>query len=235
MYGLAVPRTPAPDPAGDETRAERRLYIAPYGHEAPCDVEVVFDAEGRVRYADEQPGDRCVDGWLWERWEGTQTGGQRWAEHHPARQPHVMTLPPLCGGCAGEADRDERGMLWLLHPDEHSEKLTFPCDIITATPPMCLPDAHWALRACRAAKGEFIAVRTRAIEIIGVRGTVYSPTQPPLVDELVLFDDSRMHQVVARQTIIKLCDAERDVSTLRMLASCETNRWPCGASPGPHR
>ncbi|MCL3998869.1 hypothetical protein [Streptomyces lavenduligriseus] len=231
MYGLAVPGTPAP--AADEARAERRLYIAPYRDEAPSDVEVVFDADGRVRYADEQPGDRCVDGWLWERWEGTQTGGQLWAGHHPVRQPDVIGHPPRCGGCAGEAHRDERGMLWLLHATTEAPS-AYPCDITTVTPPMCLDCACWSLRSCRA-DGGFIAVRTRDVDVIGVRGTVYSPTQPPQVDTLVLFHDSRMHQVVANRLVIRLHDAVLDETTLsRLRADGHRGRALEGAA-GPPR
>ncbi|MFF7098292.1 hypothetical protein ACFY9A_38840 [Streptomyces rubradiris] len=215
MYGLADPGTPAP--VADEARAERRLYIALYRDEAPSDVEVIFDADGRVCYADERPSDRCVDGWLWERWEGSQTGGQLWAGHHPGRQPDVMRHPPQCGGCAGEAHRDERGMLWLLHIIAQTP-LAWPCDSITVTPPMCLADARWALRNCRTEHG-FIAVPTLDIDIIGVRGTVYSPTQPPQADQLVLFQDSRMHQVVANRMVIRLNHAVRDETTLSLLST----------------
>ncbi|GHH25792.1 hypothetical protein [Streptomyces rubradiris] len=217
VYGLAVPATPAPAPAADEARAERRLYIAPYNDEAPCDVEVAFDVAGRVCYVDERPSDRCIDGWLWERWEGSQTGGQLWAGHHPGRQPDVMRHPPRCGGCAGKAHRDKHGMLWLLHATAQTPR-TWPCDITTVTPPMCLDDARWALHNCRA-DGGFIAVRTRNVEIIGVRGTVYSPNQPPQADTLVLFHDSRMNQVVANRLVIRLHDAVLDETTLPLLSA----------------
>ncbi|MFD4763234.1 hypothetical protein ACFWOJ_31595 [Streptomyces sp. NPDC058439] len=195
-------------------RAETRLFIAPYADEIISDIEVLFDAHGRVRYTDEQPSDRCVDGYLWQRWEGTQTGSQRWAEHHPERQRHVMRQPPRCGGCSGEPDVNEHGMLWLLNADASTEQLTFPCDIITATPPMCVPDAYQALCFCRVLREGFIALRARAAEPIGVKGTVYSPSAPPQDDQLVLFGDSRMDRVVARQVILKLYDAERDTTTL---------------------
>lgn len=200
-------------PAVDRGRAEIQLFIAPYADEIVSDVKVFFDVHGRVRYADERPSDRCVDGYLWQRWEGTQTGGQSRAEHHPERQRQVMRQPPSCG-CSGEADVNERGMLWLLNADASTEQLTFPCDIITATPPMCVPDAHQALRLCRALREGLIALRVRVAEPIGVKGTVYSPPAPSQDDQLVLFDDSRMDRVVARQMILKLYDAEQDTTTL---------------------
>ncbi|MDN3260808.1 hypothetical protein QWJ26_13485 [Streptomyces sp. CSDS2] len=194
---------------------------------------MLFDADGRVCYEDELPGDRCVDGWLWERWEGTETGGQLWAAHHPARQRYVMRHPPLCGACAEEAHRDECGMLWLLHATAEVPS-AFPCDIITTTPPMCLDDARWALRNCRADCG-FIAARTRDVDVIGVRGTVYSPTEPPQADELVLFHESRMNRVVANRMVIRLCDAVLDEATLsRLRADGHRGRALEGAS-GPPR
>jgi hypothetical protein len=223
---LALPGSAASSLAVDRGRTETRLFIAPYANEAVCDTEVLFDADGRVRYADERPTDRCVDGYLWQRWEGTQTGGQHWAEHHPERQRHVMRQPPRCGGCAGEADVDSRGMLWLLNANASTERLAFPRDIITATPPMCLPDTHRALRLCRALQEGAIAIRVREAELIGVRGTVYSPSAPPQTDQLVLFGDSRMDRVVARQMILQLYDAERDTTTLAMIGAGDGHDRP---------
>ncbi|MEV6421718.1 hypothetical protein [Streptomyces sp. NPDC051662] len=213
-------------------RAETRLFIAPYVDEAVCDTEVVFDADGRVRFADELPTDRCVDGYLWQRWQGTQTGGQRWAEHLPVRQRDVMRHPPRCGGCTGEADVDARGMFWLLNADARTAQLTFPCDIVTATPPMCLDDARKAQRFCPELQEGFIALRVREAELIGVQGTVYSPTGPPQADQLVQFDDSRMDRVVARQMVIKLYGAQRDTTTLAVARPGDEHRCPHARGAG---
>ncbi|MFF9076089.1 hypothetical protein ACF1A9_27935 [Streptomyces sp. NPDC014872] len=233
MPHLALPATRRA-PAADCGPAEIRLFIAPYADETVSDIKVLFDEHGRVRYADERPSDRCVDGYLWERWEGTQTGGQRWSEHYPERQRHVMRQPPRCGGCAGEADVNERGMLWLLNADAGTERLTFPRDIITATPPMCVPDAHQALRLCRALREGFITLRARVAEPIGVKGTVYSPSAPPQEDQLVQFDDSRMDRVVARQLILKLYDADLDTTTLPTSHAkrCDPHDAPAGRRHG---
>ncbi|MFF0001456.1 hypothetical protein [Streptomyces avermitilis] len=166
MPHLALPAATRRAPATDRGPAETRLFIAPYADENVSDIKVLFGVHGRVRYADEQASDRCVDGYLWERWEGTQTGAQLWSEHHPGRQRHVMRQPPRCGGCSGEADVNERGMLWVLNADASTEQLTFPRDIITATPPMCVPDARQALRFCRVLREGFITLRVRVAEPI---------------------------------------------------------------------
>ncbi|WP_019061473.1 hypothetical protein [Streptomyces prunicolor] len=193
----------------------RPLYIAPYEGESACDVTVVFDDAGHVYYADERPDDRDVDGILWERWDGAPLGPLQMALHHPARQREVMDGELLCGVCKGEPDRDDRGVLWLLNADaDVRENLAFPADIVTATPAVCRTDARRALRACSVLQDGFIAVRAREAELVGVRGTVYSPTAPPLINQVVRFDDPDIHRVVARQLMRELCNAVLDEDTL---------------------
>lgn len=196
---------------------ERRspLYIAPFEGEFACDVTVLFDESGHVYFADERPEDRDVDGLLWERWGGSPTGEPDWAAHYPARQCEVMDGRPLCGVCKGAPDRDERGTLWLLHADENTQALvSFPGSITTATPAICISCARRALRACRELQRGFVALRVREAPVIGVRGTLYSPTDPPLVNQVVRFGDDALHRVVARQLMRELINAELDETTL---------------------
>ncbi|MDQ0765586.1 hypothetical protein [Streptomyces canus] len=191
------------------------LFIAPYEEESPCDVEVVFEEDGHIGYVDERPEDRDIDGILWQRWGGTQTGPLQWSEHYPDRQRAVMERPHRCGRCTGEPDRDERGMLWLLNANQGAQaNLTFPRDILTATPAMCRECADRALRACRVLQAGFIALRVPETELVGVKGTLYSPTSPPQADRFVRFDDDAIHRVVARQLMLELRDAELDEDTL---------------------
>ncbi|MYR55391.1 hypothetical protein GTY54_03730 [Streptomyces sp. SID625] len=175
---------------------------------------MLIDAGGRVVYADEEPGDRDIDGILWERWGGTATGPSMWAEHHPLRQRHVMDHRPRCAMCGGEPDRDEQGVLWLLEADAAQQPLTFPLDIITTTPPVCREDGRRALRECPVLREEAIAVRVRDAELVGVRGTVYSRTAPPQAGQTVLFTDDAIHRVVASQLLRELRGAVRDDVTL---------------------
>ncbi|MER5549542.1 HAD-IA family hydrolase [Streptomyces sp. NPDC002589] len=192
-----------------------QLYVAPFADERPCDVTVLFDDRGHVAYADERPDDRDIDGILWERWGGTPSGPKQWALHHPARQREVMDQRPLCAVCSGEPDCNEHGVLWLLNADAALQKsLTFPGDIVTATPAVCLTDARRALRACHVLPLGFIALRVREAELVGVRGTVYSPTDQPQVDQDVRFDDDAVHRVIARQLLRELRGAVLDEVTL---------------------
>ncbi|MFJ3182498.1 hypothetical protein ACIPJN_29485 [Streptomyces sp. NPDC086796] len=205
----------APPPPDLSTERRSPLYIAPFEGEFACDVTVLFDENGHVYFADERPGDRDVDGLLWERWGGTPIGTLDWAAHHPGRQCEVMDGQPLCGVCKGDPDRDERGTLWLLNADEHTQKiLTFPSNITTATPAVCVSCAWRALRACRELQRGFIAVRVREAPVVGVRGTLYSPTEPPLPNQVVRFGDDALHRLVARQLMRELLNAELDETTL---------------------
>lgn len=228
MQALSAPPSTNPTP-------ERRspLYIAPFAGEFACDVTVLFDENGHVYFADERPEDRDVDGLLWERWGGSPTGEPDWAAHHPARQCEVMDGRPLCGVCKGDPDRGERGTLWLLHADENTQALvSFPISITTATPAVCVPCARRALRACRELQGGFIALRVREAPVIGVRGTLYSPTDPPQPNQVVRFGDDALHRLVARQLMRELINAELDVTTL-VAADFPTACPAVGALSGP--
>jgi hypothetical protein len=225
-------------PAATAMRAAQRspLYIAPHQGEFLCDVDVLFDELGHIYYEDERPEDRDIDGILWERWGGAPCGPVAMAEHHPARQREVMDAAPKCGVCKGEPDRDERGVLWLLHVDPDTlTTLTFPGDITTATPAVCLTDAFRALEACQVLQRGFIAVRVKEAEIIGVRGTVYSPTKPPLLEQVVRLDDDAIHRVVARQLMRELRDVELDETTLSTadLQTCCGSGGLAEDIPGP--
>ena len=200
MQPLSLPTAPGRAATLGRPDTDSPLYIAPRQGEFPCDVTVLFDALGHVYYADERPEDRDVDNILWERWGGVASGPVAMAHHHPVRQREVMDAALKCAVCKGEPDRDDRGVLWLLHVDATTRAtLTFPTDITTATPAVCAKDAVRALKACQVLQRGFIAVRVRDAEIVGVRGTVYSPTSSPLLDQDVRLDDDRIHRVVARQ------------------------------------
>ncbi|WP_234318550.1 MULTISPECIES: hypothetical protein [Streptomyces] len=119
---------------------------------------------------------------------------------------------PLCGVCKGDPDRDERGTLWLLHADENTQALvSFPSSITTATPAVCIPCAR---RAYQALQRGFIALRVREAPVIGVRGTLYSPTDPPQTNQVVRLGDDALHRLVVRQLMRELINAELDETTL---------------------
>ncbi|MFJ6752532.1 hypothetical protein ACIQNI_30750 [Streptomyces sp. NPDC091266] len=215
MQPLRLPTAPGRPATVGRTAPDSPLYIAPRQGEFLCDVTVLFDEHGHVYYEDERPDDRDVDNILWERWGGVASGPVAMAHHHPVRQREVMDAALKCAVCKGEPDRDDRGVLWLLHVDDNTRAtLTFPTDITTATPAVCAKDAVRALEACQVLQRGFIAVRVREAEIVGVRGTVYSPTASPLLDQDVRLDDDRIHKVAARQLLRQLRNAELDETTL---------------------
>ncbi|WP_411076257.1 hypothetical protein [Streptomyces sp. cmx-4-7] len=220
----------------------RPLFVAPFDGERPSTVEVVFDPSGRIRYVDERPTDRNVDGILIERWEGTPTGAIRWEHHLPAHQFLAMDNPVKCAGCGGQPDVDERGTLWMLNtePGLPDERLTG--DILTATPPLCRWDARKAIYGCAVLREGATALRVTEADIVGVRGTVYSPNgEAPLLDQVVLFDEPAITRVVAGQILRRLSAYTTDETTLPELARLpppvapSSPRFPTGVKPHTFR
>ncbi|WP_406281450.1 hypothetical protein [Streptomyces sp. NBC_00209] len=199
--------------------AARPHFVAPFNGEGRSAVEVLIDSSGRICYADERPTDRDVDGILIERWEGELTGSVRWGHHVPARQFMAMDNPVKCGGCGGQPDVDERGILWMLNvePGLHDGRLAG--SILTATPPFCRRDARRAIQGCDLLREGIIALRVTEADIVGIRGTVYSPNgETPLRDQVVLFDEPTITRVVANQLLRRLSAYTTDETTLPELA-----------------
>ncbi|MGW3557703.1 hypothetical protein ACWDNT_10090 [Streptomyces sp. NPDC000963] len=201
--------------------------MAPFDGERPSAAEVVFDSSGRIRYVDERPTYRNADGILIERWEGTPTGAIRWGHHLPAHQFLAMDNPVKCAGCGGEPDVDERGILWMLdtEPGLHDERPTG--DILTATPPLCRKDARKAIHGCDVLREGAVTLRVTEADVVGVRGTVYSPNgEAPLLNQAVLFDEPAITRVVAGQLLRRLSAYTTDETTLPELV-----RSPSPAAP----
>ncbi|MFE6101272.1 hypothetical protein ACFVQ4_15025 [Streptomyces laurentii] len=216
---------------GDGVTAASAFFIAPYAGEYAEEAEVVFGADGRVGYRDERPEDRSVEGVLLSRWSGTQTGPQRWGEHHARRQFHVMEAPLGCAGCAGPPHRDERGILWILHTSGMRLTGHLMGPVLVTTPPLCLRDASKAMRGCDVLQGGAVALRVTEAEVVGVRGMVYSPTETP-EPGIVRFDDPRIRRVVADGLVREISHAEVDTTTLPILTDCST---PVGSRAGEAR
>ncbi|MEU3076040.1 hypothetical protein [Streptomyces laurentii] len=179
----------------------------PAAHEYPVDAaEIVINPSGRASYPDERPEDRTVEGILLRR------------SAHTHRQ--VAAMESLwCAGCGGRPDVDRRGMLWVL-PAAGVRRAGFPAGpLLVDVPPLCLADAARALRASDDPPGDVLALRVTEAEVVGVRGTVYAPTGEALgAPEVVLFDDPRVHRVVADQLIREITRAEIDDTTLSAFA-----------------
>ncbi|MFJ4741179.1 hypothetical protein [Streptomyces sp. NPDC088775] len=192
------------------------LFIAPYESEYPLD---------------ERPEDRTVEGVLLRRWAGEPTGPQQWGAHRTRRQFEVMgASPPRCAGCEGPAHRDERGALWILHTPGTRLTGSLAGPILVTTPPVCLTDAARAVQSCTAVHEGAVALRVTEAEVVGVRGTVYSPIAPPVRNEIVRFDDPRAERVIADALVREISCAEADTTTLPSLTSARARGSRCPTS-----
>jgi hypothetical protein len=162
-----------------------------------------------IAYADEILTDRDDHGVLWQRVPSTPGVGQpEFGKVHPARQRKAMQNL-LCQVCAGPADQDDLGTLWLL-PDYdgyHEDWPGWPDRMATPEPPVCLSCAHIAVRVCPALRKGHVAIRVRRPVLSGVRGALY--LRGPLVlrpaDEgMVAYEDPAIRWTCAAHLVREL-------------------------------
>ncbi|MCZ1012222.1 hypothetical protein [Streptomyces lydicus] len=178
------------------------LFIAPLTWEEPCDLQVFLTHEGVTYGGAETSSDRDVDGILWERWGGTPTATseRRWSEHHPVRQYASMERL-LCAGCGRETDHEPGlGRRWIL-PADPAASVDWTQPLQTTTPPLCSDCALTKPWLCERLRDGFVELRVREAELVGVRGTLYSPTAPPRRREFVPFDHPDIRRIVAQQLV----------------------------------
>ncbi|MEV8393178.1 MULTISPECIES: hypothetical protein [unclassified Streptomyces] len=155
------------------TRQALVPHIATWTEEQRPEATLIMSGWG-IAYANELPHDRDEDGALWIRRQLRQGRGEpEYGNVHAERQRRVMSSL-LCQVCAGPADRDERGVLWLLE-DNRGDWAGWPNDLLTTHPPVCLPCAREAVRHCPHLLGGHVAVRVKQSDIFGVYGTRYQP------------------------------------------------------------
>ena len=82
----------------------------------------------------------------------------------------------LCQVCAGPADHNEQGSLWLLR-DHREDWADWPEGMGNAPPPLCLRCAHISVKACPRLTPGFVAVRAHST-ITGISGPLYGPGYP---------------------------------------------------------
>lgn len=180
-------------------------YIAERSAERAPRPRVVAKGRG-IGYVDERPYDRDTNGVLWTRTPSLPGKGRpEFGKVHPLRQRRAMG-ELLCQVCARPADRDPSGVLWLLgeNPDDPG---SWPADLTTTHPPLCVACAHVSVRACPHLREQFVALRVRAFGLAGVRGALYRPglPYPVAVDAVgITFDDPLIHWVRAGQLIMRL-------------------------------
>ncbi|MFC8075164.1 hypothetical protein ACFUN8_06460 [Streptomyces sp. NPDC057307] len=142
-----------------------------------AELSVEFTAKGpRLAYKHPRPGDRDSHGNLWIRMEEpTEPGRILYDSMHPARQRTCMERM-LCQICAGPADRDRHGWLFIDWRREDSPP-TWPERSITSMPPLCTAHVQLSLRQCPfLRRTEHAVLRVRKPHLYGASGTLYRLT-----------------------------------------------------------
>jgi hypothetical protein len=162
-----------------------------------------------IAYLDESLTDRDRHGVLWRRdFSLPGRGRPEFGNVHSGRQIHAMRNL-LCQVCAGPADHDELGTLWLLsdRAEYHDDWPGWPERMATPEPPVCLPCARTALRACPALRKGHVAIRVGHSTIGGVRGVLYRPgplVPKPLDVILVPYEDPAIRWTCAAHLVREL-------------------------------
>ncbi|MFT7840112.1 hypothetical protein Q5530_28555 [Saccharothrix sp. BKS2] len=157
-----------------------------------------------IAYQDEILGDRDSRGVLWDRaTTNPGRGTPRFARIHVHRQRRAMRKL-LCQVCAGPADHNHDGTLWLI-PNRTRHWPHWPEGMFVAEPPICIPCAHTATRTCPALRAEgHLIIRAREHPIHGVDGTHYreGPRSPvPVTSEPVAFDNPAIRWTLASKLV----------------------------------
>ncbi|WP_175607687.1 hypothetical protein [Peterkaempfera bronchialis] len=183
------------------------LYITRWSGEREAPMPMVWRRRGRgIGYADERLYDRDEHGVLWTRTRSEPGKGQpEFGKVHALR--HRMAMGGLlCQICAGPADCNAEGVLWLIDADSDDPSL-WRGDERTAHPPVCMPCARRSTEACPHLRRAYTAVRVSTFTLWGVRGLLHrpGPTVPEPVDiALLRFGDPRLPWLRASQLVMHL-------------------------------
>ncbi|ONI84494.1 hypothetical protein ALI144C_14155 [Actinosynnema sp. ALI-1.44] len=174
-------------------------YVARWSEEQDLSSALVVRSRGGIGYVDEVVGDRDQRGVLWPRLASRPRHGRpMFGAVHSLRQRRAMSRL-LCQICAGPADRNGDGVLWLLtdHRDEWDD---WPEKMAVDEPPACVPCVGLATRLCPALRSSSIVVRVRECPVVGVRGRVHKPgglLPVPTDEDVMSFDDRRIRWTLA--------------------------------------
>lgn len=161
-----------------------------------------------IGYLDETITDRDDKGVLWTRIASRPGQGQpQFGKIHSLRQRRAMTRL-LCQVCAGPADQNEAGVLFLLN-DDREDWPAWPEGMGCTEPPVCLRCAHVSVRHCPSLRKGWVAVRVGRCEVSGVYGARYQPGHPfPIAveDALLAFDHPAIRWTRANQLVRELHD-----------------------------
>jgi hypothetical protein len=158
---------------------------------------------GGIGFVDETIVDRDDRGVLWQRTVNRiGVGRPLFGKTHAARQRWAMRRL-LCQVCARPADRDERGVLWLLN-DHYDDWRGWPENLCTVFPPLCALCIRVSVRMCPAMRADPLAVRVRHCPLTGVLGRRYRPGSfgPRAADgDVVDYSDPAIGWVLAAQQV----------------------------------
>jgi hypothetical protein len=206
---MIAPRRHTRSPVGVLRLTDRVPFIASWSAEASTQPEVTM-RRGRLAYLDERPWDRDSNGILWRRVPSMPGKGKpQYGKVHFLRQRQAMDglLCQVCGRPAKE-DATPDGLLWLLSEDP-DDRSTWPVDMVTGHPPVCLSCAWLSIQNCPHLRRQYAAVRVRRFTLSGVHGVLYRPSYPAPVPQDVGsldFGDHRMPWVQAAQLMMRLED-----------------------------
>jgi hypothetical protein len=180
-------------------------YITRWSAERDLNMPVV-QGRRRIAYADERPSDRDDHDVLWTRVSSLPGQGRpEWGSVHARRQRKAMTRL-LCQVCGQRPDRNGDGILWLVGEDP-ARPDTWPDELLTAHPPVCIGCAAKSVRLCTHLRRQYAALRVSAFELVGVRGALYIPgISRPVTVTGVAFDDPRVRWIRAGQLLAHLRD-----------------------------
>lgn len=176
-----------------------------------------------IAYTDESLSDRDGRGVLWRREPSLPgTGRPEFGKVHSGRQVRAMR-DLRCQVCAGPADQNELGTLWLLPDDTgyHDDWPGWPERMATPEPPVCLRCAHIAVRACPALRKGHVAIRVGRSVISGVRGILYRPgplVPTPLDVTMLAYEDAVIGWMCAAHLVRELFECT--IVTLPAASRC---------------
>lgn len=183
-------------------------YITTWSAEQELPTTVIRHSQAGIAYADETLCDRDKNGVLWTRAPSRPGHGRpQFGQVHSLRQRRAMRRL-LCQVCAGPADRTGNGMLWLLK-DHRDDWPRWPEHMAATEPPICLPCAHTARRACPALRKGYVTVRVGHSSVSGIYGIHYQWGQlfpEAAADIIVAFDDPAVRWTRAAQLVRELRD-----------------------------
>lgn len=159
---------------GERYRGAVVPYITAWSTEPASEPMVIARPVSGIGYLDEVLADRDHLGVLWRRVRSNPGQGRpEFGDIHTPRQRQAMR-DLLCQVCAGPADQNADGTLWLLKDHRHDWP-GWPNGMGVTEPPICLPCAHLSRHTCPALRTGHVAVRVAHCPVAGVSGTSYEP------------------------------------------------------------